>query len=80
MSYRLDQEREQRLQPERLERAEKKLDELCLPVIYKSGNEIRFKFKGGIVIYHPYSGWHSGNTITDGRGYKHLFKQLDEAK
>lgn len=43
-----------------------------------SDNEIWFFYKGGNVIFWPYTGWHSGETIKDGRGIKNLIKQIKE--
>lgn len=76
MSNRLNQEREQRLQPERIKMAIESLTHLGLAPYCTSSTEVRFKYKGHEIKYFPYSGWHTGKTIKDGRGYKHLFGQL----
>src|SRR5690606_35841086 len=41
--------------------------------------KIEFIFKGNIVRFFPYSGWHTGKSITDGRGWANLVKQLPSA-
>ena len=76
MSNRLNQEREERLQPVRLERGLKLLRINGLEPHYVSSTEIRFNFKGNEIKYFPYSGWHSGKGIKDGRGFNHLKKQI----
>lgn len=32
--------------------------------------------KGTIIRFYPYTGWHTGKLIKDGRGFKNLLKQL----
>lgn len=76
MSNRLNQERETKLQPERMELAKKKLEELGYEVTFVGQCTITFKFKKEIVHFFPYSGWHTGKTIKDGRGLNNLLKQL----
>lgn len=78
MSNRLDQEREAVLQPKRLEFAKEKIKALNLEIIQETGVLIRFKFKGEIITFYPYSGWHSGKTINDGRGIKKLLTQISK--
>lgn len=79
MGKRLDVERQKQLEPERAEYAMNKLAALGYEVtLLANGKEIRFLHKGKQVIFFPFSGWHSGKTITDGRGIKNLLKQLKE--
>ena len=40
---------------------------------------VTFVWKGSNVVFYPYSGWATGKTIKDGRGYDNLFKQLRTA-
>jgi hypothetical protein len=35
-------------------------------------------FKNELVKFFPYSGWHTGKSIVDGRGIKKLLAQLKE--
>ena len=76
MSSRLDQEREARLQPIRMRDCKEKLEEMGFRVNEVNHTELAFKFKGSLIAFFPYSGWHSGRTIEDGRGFQKLIKQL----
>ena len=38
---------------------------------------LEFKYKGNTIKFYPYSGWHSGKGIKDGRGFQNLIKQLE---
>lgn len=76
MSNRLDKEREEKLQPKRMEIAVREIEKLGYEVNYKDGVKIHFWFNGAAVTFYPYSGWATGRTIKDGRGLKNLLKQL----
>lgn len=76
MSNRLDQEREARLQPERIKSCKAKLEQLGFEVEQAGETQLRFMFNGSVVSFWPYSGWHSGKDIKDGRGFLNLLKQL----
>ena len=76
MSNRLDQEREQTLQPQRIGSCKATLESLGLKIIYEDKTRLDFMFKGSKVQFWPYSGWHSGRSIKDGRGFQKLLKQL----
>jgi len=78
MSNRLDQEREEKLQPIRMEGCKKKLEELGFEVEEVGGTQLRFMYKGSKVVFFPYSGWHSGKTIKDGRGFQRLLRQITQ--
>lgn len=73
---RLNQEREKRLQPLRMDHAKKKLEAIGYEVKECGDCEIQFIYNGSIVKFYPYSGWATGATIKDGRGLKNLLKQL----
>jgi hypothetical protein len=75
MSNRLDKERQERLEPLRLQTAALKIQEMGFDVTVTQ-NEILFIFKGSIVRFFPYTGWATGKTIKDGRGLEKLLKQL----
>lgn len=77
MSNRLDQEREERLEPVRYEKAIKELEDLGFHVNRVDRTKIQFLYKEWWVTYYPYSGWATGQTIEDGRGLRNLLKQLD---
>ncbi len=72
---RLNIERQAELEPKRIEYAKKKIEELGFEVT-ESETELRFIFNGNIIKLFPYSGWHSGMGITDGRGLDKLLKQI----
>lgn len=73
---RLNKEREQRLQPKRLEFAKKELEKLNVEIVHEDETKIQFLFKGAKINFFPYSGWFSGKTVKDGRGIDNLIKQL----
>lgn len=80
MSKRLDQERENRLTPSRIDTATKELASRGYNVIQAAGGKaVSFRHKGNRIVYHAYSGWASGKGVKDGRGLKRLLRQLDEA-
>lgn len=72
---RLDIEKQKKLEPGRLAYAFNKLKELGFDP-YHGGKSISFIFKGETVIFYPYSGWHTGKSIKDGRGFQKLLDQI----
>jgi len=76
MSKRLNQDREKELTPKRFEYAISQLEKMGYYIAYKDDTKIRFEFNNHIVTLFPYSGWHTGKSIQDGRGLKNLLKQL----
>jgi hypothetical protein len=64
------------LEKKRLEYAKAKIVGIGHAIEYESENEIRFLFKGKPVSFFPYTGWHTGSTIKDGRGLENLLKQI----
>lgn len=76
MSSRLDQEREARLQPRRMEYALAALKAKGYEVEAYGATTVRFMFKGEQITFYPYSGWHAGKGIKDGRGLDNLLKQI----
>lgn len=76
MSNRLDKEREAALQPERIQHAKNKITALGYEIIYEDGTRIDFMFNGSKIQFYPYSGWHTGATIKDGRGLNNLLNQI----
>ena len=73
---RLDKEKQAEFEPKRMQYAKKQIESLDYTIIFESKTEIRFMFKGKEVRLFPYSGWHSGKSITDGRGLDKLIKQI----
>ena len=76
MSNRLNQERERVLQPKRIETAVKLLTAIGYSELEVDDTKIKFLHKGEPVTFFPYSGWHSGKSIKDGRGLQNLLNQL----
>lgn len=73
---RLDIERQKKLEPERIKWAKKKIQELGFDITFECETRIEFEFKGETVKLFPYSGWHTGKSIKDGRGIQKLLNQL----
>ena len=76
MSNRLNQEREEQLQPQRIKSCKEKLESLGFDVRQTDPTKLEFDYKGSKIKFYPYSGWHSGRTIKDGRGFSDLLRQL----
>lgn len=77
MSKRLNQEREKRLQPKRIQTAIEKISSVGFEVYDVTDKSLCFDYNGSKVIFWPYSGWASGKTINDGRGLNKLMKQIN---
>lgn len=73
---RLDTDRQNELEPKRVEYAIEKLAELNIVAIRVTDKELEFKWKGNMIKLFPYSGWFTGKGIKDGRGLQNLLKQL----
>ena len=73
---RLDKERELQLQPKRMEFAIKELTKIGKVITYRDETKIQFEHERSKITFFPYSGWHTGATISDGRGLKKLLRQL----
>lgn len=75
---RLDIERQNRLEPKRIAEAKKRIEQLGYSVDVCDKTKLSFSFRGNTVCYFPYSGWHSGKGIKDGRGLTNLLRQIKE--
>jgi len=74
---RLDVERQKALEPTRMEHAKKEIEKKGYTVRQVGDTELQFiHTMGHFVYFFPYSGWHSGSTIKDGRGLKKLLAQI----
>jgi hypothetical protein len=73
---RLNKERQEQLEPKRMEYAIDAISKLGFEVKKVSDTELNFEFNGRKVYFFPYSGWHSGASIKDGRGLQKLLNQL----
>lgn len=76
MAKRLDEERQNKLQPIRMQKALEELKKMGFSPNQIDETTLSFEFKKSIIKYFPYSGWASGKTIKDGRGLKKLLNQL----
>ena len=73
---RLNIDKQNKLQPKRVQHALYKLIEHNVEIIEVTDTEIRLMHNYLEVKFFPYSGWHTGKSITDGRGLDNLLKQL----
>ena len=73
---RLNIERQKELEPIRIARAQQALENLGFEVMRIDDNTLEFQFKDSVIKFYPYSGWATGSTIIDGRGFDNLLKQL----
>ena len=74
---RLDIERQQQLEPLRIQHAIQRIVALGYK-IQQYDKRLEFEYKGSIVRFWPYSGWAAGKTINDGRGLKKLLQQIQD--
>lgn len=77
MSNRLDQEREAELQPKRIEFAISELKKKGIVTFISDKTTVKFNYKGETVTLFPYSGWHTGKSVKDGRGLQNLLNQIE---
>ena len=75
---RLDTDRQKELEPKRIAFAKEEIKKLGHEIIGVTENRIDFVFDSAVVQYFPYSGWHTGKSITDGRGWKKLYNQIKQ--
>lgn len=69
-------ERQAELEPDRTKYAIDQLTRLGYEVEQVNRRTLRFVYNGSPILLYPYTGWHTGKTIKDGRGIKLLLKQL----
>lgn len=73
---RLNKERQEQLEPKRMQVAKDAINKLGLTITFSDETTLRFLYKESTITYYPYSGWATGKTIRDGRGLQNLLKQL----
>lgn len=74
---RLDTDRQDKLEPKRMEYAVKQLTELGFdPNVTSNDKAIRFQLNGNTITLYPYSGYFNGKGVNPGRGIKYLLDQL----
>lgn len=76
MSNRLDKETEAELQPKRMSVAKLALQNLGYKIIFEDETQLHFMYGNFLVRFYPYSGWHTGKSIRDGRGLENLLRQI----
>lgn len=64
------------LQEPRIQYAIESITNLGYVVHYRDKSTIKFMFNGNEITFFPYTGWHSGKGIKDGRGVRNLLKQI----
>lgn len=75
---RLDKEKQTRMEPKRMQFAKDSLAKLGIEITKETTTALHFEWKGEKVMWFPYSGWHTGKSIVDGRGAMNLLNQLKE--
>lgn len=73
---RLDQQRQNELEPKRMQYAKEQIEALGYEVNIVCKSRLEFEFDNSKIFFFPYSGWASGSKIKDGRGLKNLLKQI----
>lgn len=70
-------EKRAKKEPNRIEYAVNRIKQLGYETHYREDQKcLEFIYRGGIVRFYPYTGWHTGKAIKDGRGINNLLKQL----
>jgi hypothetical protein len=65
-----------KFEPQRMNSCLTTLEKMGFTATKVNDTTIIFYFKGEIVTLYPYTGWHTGKTIKDGRGFNNLLTQL----
>ena len=73
---RQDIERQNELEPKRMEFAKQEIEKLGYEILYENERYLIFEYDNNLVRFFPYSGWHSGGSIQDGRGLQNLLNQI----
>ena len=73
---RLNIDRQNKLEPERMQHAIHSLGKIGMIIQLATTKEIQLVYKNELIKFFPYSGWHTGKSIKDGRGLNNLLKQL----
>lgn len=77
---RLNTDRQKELEPKRMEVAIESIEAFGYEIHFKDDSRISFMFKEKQVTLYPYSGWHTGKSIKDGRGLQKLLTQINPTK
>ncbi len=60
----------------RMEHAVKKLEDAGHIIDILDTSSLTIEHKGQLVTFFPFTGWHTGRTIKDGRGLNKLLEKL----
>lgn len=86
MSKRLNEKRQEKLEPRRLKHALEQITKAGYnpqAVYFTTADGVQhlraveFLYKGNTITFYPYSGWATGKGIKDGRGLQNLLKQIN---
>jgi len=77
---RLDTDKQKEIEPKRMLYAMERIKALGYEITHETDTWFTFAFKGWPVKMFPYSGWHTGRTIQDGRGLQKLLDQIKPLK
>lgn len=78
MSNRLNQERERRLQPQRMQSCMESIKKMGFKPYQVDDTELRFDLLGNTCKLFPYSGWWSCKGIGSGRGFNKLLEKIEQ--
>lgn len=76
MKTKLKQKIRDELKPIKVEYAIKKIKALGFKIPFITNSLIRFKYNGENILFYPYSGWHIGKSIKEGKGLNKLLNQI----
>jgi putative heme iron utilization protein len=73
-------ERRKLVEADRMKNTLAELKSLGYGAMVVDRSTIQFEFDGHTVTFYPYTGWHTGKSIKDGRGWRNLRKQITRTK
>lgn len=56
------------------------IDKIKEVIYIETNTMVSFIFEEQRIWFYPYSGWHTGKSIVDGRGWKKLYNQIKQKK
>jgi hypothetical protein len=65
-----------KIESERIKYSAKQIENSGFEIWDITDKKIEFFFKGSLITFYPFTGWYTGKTINDGRGFKNLIKQI----
>jgi hypothetical protein len=73
---RLNIERQNELEPKRIQYAIEQITKLGHEIVYQDNTKIQFMFQDKKVTLYPYSGYFNGKSVKAGRGIDYLLSQI----